>query len=71
MREGVGGGGGEVDRDLNKLAKLAFRSQCTHKEHSEGPMDTVLSSSKTKIIACIARCKSFLKIFNFTPPILI
>ena len=39
-----GGGRGEVDRDLHQLAKPAYRSQCAHTEHSEGPMDTVLSS---------------------------
>ena len=41
---GGGAGGGEVDRDLNQLAKPAFHSQCSHTEHSEGLMDTVLSS---------------------------
>ena len=47
--EGGGGGGGgrgeRAGRDVNQLAKPAFRSQCAHTEHSEGPMDTVLVSS--------------------------
>ena len=44
--EGGGGGvrGERVGMDVNQLAKPAFRSQCAHKEHSEGPMDTVLSN---------------------------
>ena len=35
-----GGGRGEVDRDINQVAKPAFRPQYAH----TGPMDTVLSS---------------------------
>ena len=42
---GSGGLGGRVGRDVNQLAKPAFRSQCAHTEHSEGPIDTVLSTS--------------------------
>ena len=31
-------------KGVNQLAKPAFRFQCAHTEHSEGPMDTILSS---------------------------
>ena len=44
---GSGGRGGERERvgmDVNQVAKSAFRSQYAHTEHSEGPMDTVLSN---------------------------
>ena len=44
MGSGVGGERERVGMDVNQLAKPAFRSQCAHTEHSEGPMDTVLSN---------------------------
>ena len=53
---GKGGGGERVGMDVNQLGKPAFRSQCAHTEHSEGPMDTVLPN-----FSCRKNLRTFVK----------